>query len=210
MWQLQFPGLLGTPESVLELGCGGAQKLIALVQALSPARAVGLDNSEGQLEAARNNVSAAGVDVELVHSAAESLPFEESSFDLVFCDHGAMSFADPQKTVPEVARVLRPRGRLVFSAISDLMQLCYNDDTEEVEERLVYGYWDRYRVEVEGIVSFHLPVGDWIRLFRANGMAVDDLIEIRPEPGMTTTYEGWPYEWCRRWPGEHLWVVTRT
>ena len=172
-------------------------------------RLVGLDNSAKQLEHARRNLEEAGVEAELVHAAAEDLPFEDASFDLVFCDHGAMSFADPQKTVPEVARVLRPGGHLVFCGIADLMHLCYDEETEQVGERLVYGYWERYTVEEDGIVSYHLPLGDWIRLFRANGLVVDDLIELRPEPGMTTTYEGWPYEWCRRWPGEHLWKVTK-
>jgi ubiquinone/menaquinone biosynthesis C-methylase UbiE len=209
VWQLQFPELLGSPSAALELGCGGAQKSIALARAQPSARVVGLDNSSVQLEAARSNVGEAGVEVELVHSSAESLPFTDASFDLVFCDHGAMSFAEPARTVPEVSRVLRPGGRLVFCCISDLMQLCYDDDTEKVEERLVHGFWERYRVVDDGIVSFHLPVGEWIRLFRANGLVVEDLIELRPEPGMTTTYEGWPYDWCRSWPGEHLWTVRK-
>ena len=209
MWQLQFRGLLGSPADALELGCGGAQKSIALARAQPSARVVGLDNSSAQLDAARDNVSEAGVEVELVHSSAEALPFADSSFDLVFCDHGAMSFANPTLTVPEVSRVLRPEGRLVFCCISDLMQLCYDDETEEVRERLVYGYWERYRSVDDEIVSFHLPVGDWIRLFRENGMVVDDLIELRPEPGAETTYEGWPLDWCLKWPGEHLWVARK-
>ena len=183
--------------------------MIALAEKADVERLVGLDNSAKQLEHARRNVEEAGVDAELVHAPAEELPFEDESFDLVFCDHGAMSFADPQRTVPEVARVLRRGGALVFSVISDLMHLAYNEETEEVEERLVYGYWERGQVEEDGIVSFHLPVGDWIRLFRANGLVVEDLIELRPEEGMTTTYEGWPYEWCRKWPGEHLWKVAK-
>ena len=42
------------------------------------------------------------------------MPLADSSFDLVFCDHGAMSFCDPAVTLPEVARLLRPGGRFVF------------------------------------------------------------------------------------------------
>ena len=47
-----------------------------------------------------------------VHGSGEAVPFPDASFDVVFCDHGAMSFGDPYRTVPEVARLLRrPRAR---------------------------------------------------------------------------------------------------
>ena len=37
----------------------------------------------------------------LTCASAERVPFRDASFDLVFCDHGAMSFCDPDRTVPE-------------------------------------------------------------------------------------------------------------
>ena len=43
----------------------------------------------------------------LLHASAEDVPLPDRSFDIVFCDHGAMSFADPYRTVPEAARLLR-------------------------------------------------------------------------------------------------------
>ena len=93
IWQLPESELqvLGdvAGKDVLELGCGAAQWSILL--AAQGARCVGFDNSERQLEHAR----AAGADFPLVHGSAESLPFPDGSFDLVFCDHGAMTFADP-------------------------------------------------------------------------------------------------------------------
>ena len=46
----------------------------------------------------------------VVQADGELIPFRDESFDLVFCDHGVMGFADPLRTVPEVARVLRPGG----------------------------------------------------------------------------------------------------
>ena len=46
-----------------------------------------------------------------MHGPAEALPFADCSFDLVFCDFGAMTFGDPLLVVPEVARVLRRGGR---------------------------------------------------------------------------------------------------
>src|SRR5207247_7578431 len=97
---------------VLELGCGAGQWSVAL--AAGTARPVGLDQSLGQLKHAVANRDAARVAVPLVAASGEAVPFRDASFDVVFCDHGAMRFCDPCVTVPEVARLLRPRGRLAF------------------------------------------------------------------------------------------------
>jgi hypothetical protein len=58
-------------------------------------------------------------------------------------------------------------------------------------------------------VEFALGYGDWIRLLRAEGFSVEDLVELRPPEGATTTYEGWSYAWARRWPAENVWVARR-
>ena len=107
MWQVPESELQvlgdGAGKDILELGCGAAQWAILL--AGQGARVVGLDNSDRQLEHARAAVVAGGVDVELVRSAAEALPFPDARFDVVFCDHGAMSFADPLVVVPELSLI---------------------------------------------------------------------------------------------------------
>ena len=108
-------------KDVLEFGCGAAQWSIALAK--RGARPVGLDLSDRQLEHARRLMAEAGVDFPLVHASAESVPLPDASFDIVFCDHGAMTFADPYRTVPEAARLLRPGGLFAFnhgSTIADL------------------------------------------------------------------------------------------
>ena len=95
-------------RDILELGCGAAQWSIALAK--QGARPVGLDLSERQLEHARRLMEEAGVDFPLVHASAEAVPLPDRSFDIVFCDYGAMTFCDPYVTVPEAARLLRPGG----------------------------------------------------------------------------------------------------
>src|SRR5437763_16819885 len=97
-----------TVKYELERGCGAAQWSILLVR--QGARMVALDNSERQLEHARELMAAAGADFPVVHSGAEQVPLRDASFDVVFCDHGAMTFADPYLVVPEGSRLLRPRG----------------------------------------------------------------------------------------------------
>ena len=51
--------------------------------------------SERQLEHARRLMAEAGVEFPLIHGSAEAVPLPDATFDIVFCDHGAMSFADP-------------------------------------------------------------------------------------------------------------------
>jgi SAM-dependent methyltransferase len=129
---------------------------------------------------------------------------------LAACDHGAISFADPWFTVSEAARLLRPGGLLAFSMATPILDVCWSDATESVEPRLHADYFGMRRLEFEGEVSFQVPYGKWIRLFRENGFVVEDLVELRPPEGATTTYGSYvPYEWARRWPAEHIWRVRK-
>ena len=99
-------GALGhvTGRRVLELGCGAGQWSRAL--AGEGGQVVGFDLSDAQLRAARDAMGT--VRHPLVQGAAQRLPFASASFDLVFCDHGGLSWAPPELAVPEAARVLRP------------------------------------------------------------------------------------------------------
>jgi len=55
-----------------------------------------------------------------------------------------------------------------------------------------------------------LGYGDWIRLFRRCGLVIEDLIELRPPVGATTTHGDYvPLDWARRWPAEAIWVTRR-
>jgi SAM-dependent methyltransferase len=194
---------------VLEFGCGGAQWSVALAQI--GARPVGLDLSRAQLRHARANAAAAGVRVPLVHASGEAPPFAPASFDIVFCDHGAMSFCDPARTVPEVARILRPGGVLAFSSSTPLLYLTYDATRDRQTRQLKLPYDELGRMAyTDGTIDFVLPPGTWVRLFRAHGFAVEDMIELLAPPDAKTTYTDYvPKRWATRWPAEHIWKVRR-
>ena len=196
-------------KDVLELGCGAGQWSIALARA--GARPVGLDNSARQLEHARRLMKRAGAEFPLVHASAEDVPLPAESFDVVFCDHGAMSFADPRRTVPEAARLLRPGGLLAFNMATPWVHACFSEEADRVEDKLRNDYFGMRRLDYEGQVEFQLPYGEWIRLFRSSGLLVEDLVELRPPEKASTTYEDYvPLEWARRWPAEHIWKARKT
>jgi SAM-dependent methyltransferase len=197
-----------TGKDILELGCGAAQWSIALSQA--GAHPVGLDLSERQLEHARRLMAEAGVDFPLIHGSAEAVPLPDASFDIVFCDHGAMTFADPYRTVPEAARLLRPGGLFAFSHHSPIQTICWALGEEMVGERLVNDYFGMHRFEEDDESYFQLPYGEWIRLFRTNDLVVEDLIEPRPPEGATSSYRSADeLAWARRWPSEQIWRLRR-
>jgi SAM-dependent methyltransferase len=206
--ELRILGDVGGKD-ILELGCGAAQWSIGLAQA--GARPVGLDLSERQLEHARRLMAEAGVDFLLVHGSAESVPLPDASFDIVFCDHGAMTFADPYRTVPEAARLLRPGGLFAFSHHSPIETISWALGADKVGDRLVIDYFGMHRFDDDDHSSFQLTYGDWIRLFRSNGLVVEDLIEPRPPDGATSSYrDADELAWARRWPSEEIWRLRRT
>jgi Methylase involved in ubiquinone/menaquinone biosynthesis len=197
----------------LELGCGACQSGIKVTK--RGARVVGLDFSANQLREGVVNMGESGVVFPLVRASAEELPFADRSFDLVFCDHGATSFTDPRVTIPEAARVLRSGGLLVFDIATPFIWTAWGDDDEPASRTLRRPYFEMGRSEIvdgDGVsVEWQLTYGDWIRLFRSSGFIVEDLIELRPQEGASTTYVGYaPYEWARDYPGEHIWKARRS
>jgi SAM-dependent methyltransferase len=201
-------GALGdvSGKTVLEVGCGGGQWSTFLAEA--GADPVGLDLCEQQLETARRLMA---TPYPLVHGDGERLPFRDASFDIVLSDHGAISWADPYKTVPEVARVLRSGGRLAFNTSTPWVYVCHRGGDGPPSERLVHPYFGLHRVdEADGSATFVLGYGDWVRLLRRCSLDIEDLIELRPPTHATTTYEDYiTPEWARSWPAESVWVTTR-
>ena len=193
-------------RDILEYGCGAAQWSIAL--ATEGARSVGVDLSDRQLVHARRLASEAGVHIPLIQADGESLPFVDGSFDVVFCDHGVMTFCNPDRTVPEAARVLRPGGLLAFCLATPWVDVCWDPEQGAVTRRLVEDYFGLGFMEHDGKTYYQLGYGEWIRLFREHGLSVVDLVEIRAPDEGETTYEDFVRKaWARRWPAEQIWKV---
>ena len=203
--------LLGDPKGrdTLEVGCGAARWSIGLAR--RGARAVGLDLSPTQLGHARRLLARSRAKVRLVRGDAERLPFDASTFDVVFSDWGAMTFCDPYRTVPEAARVLRRGGHLVFATSSPFRVVSQQRRTDRMVRRLLVDYFGMHRITYRGgEVNFTLPYGEWIRLFSSHGLVVESLLETRPPPGATSLYlRPSEIEWARHWPLESIWRVRK-
>ena len=197
-------------KDAIELGCGTAY--VSAWMARRGARVVGIDNSAAQLATARRLQREHGLDFPLVHGNAEAVPYPDASFDFAISEYGASLWADPERWIPEAARLLRPGGRLVFLTNSFLMTLCVpEEDDAAATDRLLRPAFGMYRVEWPGDhgVEFHLAHGDWIRLLRRSGFEVEDLVEVRPPAEARTSYPFVTLEWARRWPCEEVWKARR-
>jgi SAM-dependent methyltransferase len=198
-------------KDVIELGCGTAY--VSAWLARRGARVTGIDNSPAQLETARRLQREHGLDFPLLLGNAEEVPLPDASFDIAISEYGAALWADPYRWIPEASRLLRPGGELVFLTNGLICMLCVPDTEAEgpATERLRRPYFGMHRNEwpdSDG-VEFHLGYGDWIRLLRANGFEVIDLIELRPPRDATTSYEWVTAEWARQWPSEEVWKARK-
>jgi SAM-dependent methyltransferase len=196
---------------VIELGCGTAY--VSAWLARRGARAVGIDNSPRQLETARALQAEFGLEFPLLLGNAEQVPLPDASFDLAISEYGAAIWADPYRWIPEAARLLRPGGQLMFLGNGALLMLCVPDlEADGVAgDRLLRDYFEMHRFEwpdTDGI-EFHLGYGDMIRLLRASGFDVEDLVELRPPAGATNSFGYVDAAWARRWPSEQVWKARK-
>ena len=202
-----LPDVAGT--DVLELGCGTAYVSARLAR--SGARVVALDVTPAQLETARRCQAEYALEFPLIEASAEDVPLPDASFDLVVSEYGASIWCDPSRWVPEAARLLRASGLLVFLRNSTLVILCTPDEGQ-AEERLLRPQFEMGRFEwPDGGVEFHLGHGEWIRLLRASGFEIENLVEIQAPPDAEThpVYDYVSAEWGRHWPAEEIWVARK-
>ena len=107
---------LQSGERVLDVGCGYGTTTIEAARCVGPSgRVVGVDISAGMLHPARQRVAAADLaNIELVEADAQVHAFDVESFDAVISRFGSMFFEDPAAAFANLARALRPGGRLAL------------------------------------------------------------------------------------------------
>jgi SAM-dependent methyltransferase len=194
---------------VVELGCGTAYFSAWLAR--RGALPVGVDVSEGQLATAAALQQEHDLHFPLVHASAEATGLPDAAFDLALSEYGACIWCDPYLWVPEAARLLRPGGRLIMLRNSTLSMLCTPlDGSQTVTElqRDAFGM-HRFHWDDDGSTEFHLAHGEWIALFRSNGMWVERLVELQAPEGAQSTHDHVSPEWARRWPAEEIWRLRK-
>jgi len=152
-------------ERVLDLGSGGGIDVILSARRVGPTgRAFGLDMTDEMLALAVRNAAEAGVEnVEFVRGTIESIPLPAATIDVVISNCVINLAADKAAVFREIARVLRPGGRV---GVSDVVA----DDRLAPEQRAERG---SYSGCIAGALSF--------AEYQA-GLAAVGLVEIDIQP----------------------------
>jgi arsenite methyltransferase len=106
-------------ETVLDLGSGGGIDVLLSARRVGPTgRAIGLDMTDEMLELARANARRAGAEnVEFINGQIEQIPLPDASVDVVISNCVINLAADKRAVLSEMARVLRPGGRIGISDV---------------------------------------------------------------------------------------------
>jgi demethylmenaquinone methyltransferase/2-methoxy-6-polyprenyl-1,4-benzoquinol methylase len=104
-------------DRVLDVATGTGDLALELFRRVAPGgHVVGVDFSERMLEVARQKPQGSSVEFQLADALA--LPFEDAVFDAATVGFGARNFADLARGIAEMARVVRPGGRVVILEIT--------------------------------------------------------------------------------------------
>lgn len=102
------------PQTILDIATGTGDFAILSARMLKPAKLIGTDISEGMMKIGREKVERMGLN-SIISFAKEdclNLSYEDSSFDAVTAAFGIRNFADLDKGLKEMCRVLKPGGHL--------------------------------------------------------------------------------------------------
>jgi ubiquinone/menaquinone biosynthesis C-methylase UbiE len=150
--QLQVNGaLLGmlaplAGERILEVGCGSGVLCRQIAPAVAPGGSItGVDISPEFLGLARDYAASGGASASLQWSAsqAEALPFQEACFDGAFAARLLLHVLHPQAVLNELARVVRPGGRVVVMDW-DFDTVAVDHSDRELTRRLIHWRCDHH------------------------------------------------------------------
>lgn len=170
-------------SKLLDVGCGSGQ--LALMAAREGAEVTGVDIAANWVERARVRAQAEGLPARFEEADAESLPFEDGSFDVVVSLIGAMFAPRPELVAHELLRVCAPGGTLAmanwtpqgfvgqmfrtvakFIAPSGMPSPTLWGDKPTVRERLGKGLAELNLVSRHYTFSYPFPPAEVVEFFR--------------------------------------------
>lgn len=103
-------------KTALDVGCGGG--ILAEEFAAAGFSVTGIDPSENSIQTAKRHAVKNGLAIRYDVGSGEQLPYNDNSFDVVYCCDVLEHVRDVNKTISEIARVLKPGGMFFFDTIN--------------------------------------------------------------------------------------------
>ena len=121
-WRKKVVAIVGenNPKQILDIATGTGD-LAIMMASLNPDKIIGLDISAGMLDVGKQKIAKENLSdkIEMIVGDSENMPFDDQTFDAITVSFGVRNFANLNKGLTEIARVLKPTGVLVILETSN-------------------------------------------------------------------------------------------
>ena len=113
-WRKRLAKEVAGRDYVLDIATGTGEVLIETLKNNNQGNRIGLDPSAQMLVLGQKKINSMGLNrkINFIQGVGESLPFRENSFDAITIAFGIRNTVDPLKSLKEMKRVLKPKGKL--------------------------------------------------------------------------------------------------
>tara|TARA_R110002124_G_scaffold101230_2_gene248672 strand:- start:3083 stop:3814 length:732 start_codon:yes stop_codon:yes gene_type:complete len=116
-WRKKVVAIVGenNPKQILDIATGTGD-LAIMMASLNPDKIIGLDISAGMLDVGKQKIAKENLSdkIEMIVGDSENMPFDDQTFDAITVSFGVRNFANLNKGLQEIRRVLKPNGKLVI------------------------------------------------------------------------------------------------
>jgi 2-polyprenyl-3-methyl-5-hydroxy-6-metoxy-1,4-benzoquinol methylase len=202
--ELTDPAMLeaiGQPDglAVLDAGCG--EGYLSRILARKGATVTGVDSSARLIEAAQAQNLNDALPVSFDVASVDELPYPNSTFDLVVCNHRLNDLHDPSKPISEFARVLRNGGRVVILMLHPCFYNKHAEREQATNGLIAASYFDTRSIEqafeVDGLTSpvantaWFRPLEFYTQELHKSGFVITSLTEPHPSPEQVQADSWW-------------------
>ena len=184
-WRRRLSEEIRDSELVLDIATGTGEVAIEIIKNVKRCRVIGADPSSQMLKLAREKIGSGGITgrIALCQCGAELLPFKNNTFDAVTIAFGIRNTMDPQKSLSEMRRVLKPGGKacilefaLPRNYLFSLFYLFYFRNFLPLIGSL-FGTGNEYKYLSDSTSSF--PQRElFVRLMEGTGFSVEKSVEL--------------------------------
>lgn len=191
-------------KNALDIGCGEGRFCRMLSQ--RGISTVGIDPTQALIDHAKTQHPEGDYRI----GKAESLDFEDESFDLVICYLIFIDIADIETTIREISRVLRPSGALLIANLNGFITAAMPNgwrETENGENTFQFDHYFDERVDWVSwrgikIRNWHRPISTYFSLLLGQGLQLRYFDEPKPNGGDAKRVERYlriPYFHIMEW-----------